>query len=78
MNHVFNNLTDSLSEEFKKFDLDEVVHLSISKLAKYDLQINNLVKYNKSQFFKKEYINYHIISNYSICWFFYIFNISWH
>ena len=53
MNHVFNNLTESLSEEFKKFDLDEVVHLSISKLAKYDLQINNLVKYNKSEFFNE-------------------------
>ena len=52
MNHVFNNLTDSLSEEFKKFDLDEVVHLNLSKLAEYDLQINNLVKYNKSEFFK--------------------------
>ena len=52
MNHVFNNLTDSLSEEFKKFDLDEVVHLNLSKLHEYDLQINNLVKYNKSDFFK--------------------------
>ena len=52
MNHIFNNLTDSLSEEFKKFDLDEVVHLNLSKLAEYDLQINNLVKYNKSEFFK--------------------------
>jgi len=52
MNHVFNNLTDSLSEEFKKFELDEVVHLNLSKLAEYDLQINNLVKYNKSEFFK--------------------------
>ena len=53
MNHVFNNLTKSLSEEFKKFDLDEIVYLSISKLAKYDLQINNLVKYNKSEFFNE-------------------------
>ncbi len=53
MNYVFNNLTDSLSEEFKKFDLDEVVHLSLSKLTEYDLQINNLVKYNKSEFFKE-------------------------
>jgi len=53
MNYVFNNLTDSLSGEFKKFDLDEVVHLSLSKLAEYDLQINNLVKYNKSDFFKE-------------------------
>ena len=53
MNQVFNNLTDSLSEEFKKFDLDEVIHLSLSKLPEYDLQINNLVKYNKSEFFKE-------------------------
>ena len=53
MNYVFNNLTNSLSDEFKKFDLDEVVNLSLSKLDKYDLQINNLVKYNKSQFFKE-------------------------
>jgi len=52
MNQVFNNLTNSLSEEFKKFDLDEVVHLNLSKLSEYDLQINNLVKYNKSEFFK--------------------------
>jgi arginyl-tRNA synthetase len=51
MNHVFNNLTDSLSKEFKKFDLDEVVYLSLSKLDEYDLQINNLVKHNKSEFF---------------------------
>jgi len=53
MNNVFSSLTDSLSKEFKKFDLDEVVSLTLSKLAKYDLQINNLVKYNKSKFFKE-------------------------
>ena len=53
MNNVFSNLTDSLSKEFKKFDLDEDVCLTLSKLAKYDLQINNLVKYNKSEFFKE-------------------------
>ncbi len=53
MNHIFNNLTESLSVEFKKFDLDEVVNLSLSKLAQYDLQINNLVKYNKFEFFKE-------------------------
>ena len=40
MNQVFNNLTDSLSEEFKKFDLDEVVHLNLSKLAEYDLPVS--------------------------------------
>jgi len=51
MNIVFNNLTNSLSREFEKFALDDVVRLSLSKLPEYDLQINNLVKYNKSKFF---------------------------
>ena len=51
MNNIFNNLTSSLSEEFKKFDLNEAIQLSMSKIAGYDLQINNLVKYNKSNFF---------------------------
>ena len=53
MNNVFNNLTDSLSVEFKNFDLDEVVHFSLSKLTDYDLQINNLVKYNKARYFNE-------------------------
>ena len=53
MNNVFNNLTDSLSKEFKKYGLDDDVQLSLSKIAEYDLQINNLVKYNKSEFFKE-------------------------
>ena len=52
MNNIFNNLIDSLNQEFKNFNLDEDIHLSISKLDNYDLQINNLVKYNKSEFFK--------------------------
>ena len=51
MNNIFNNLTTSLSEEFKKFKLDEAIQLSMSKIAGHDLQINNLVKYNKSDFF---------------------------
>jgi len=51
MNDIFNNLTTSLSEEFKKFELDEAIQLSMSKIVGYDLQINNLVKYNKSDFF---------------------------
>ena len=51
MNNIFNNLMNSLSEEFKKFELDEAIQLSLSKIAGYDLQINNLVKYNKSDFF---------------------------
>ena len=52
MNNIFNNLIDSLSQEFKNFNLDEDIRLSISKLDEYDLQINNLVKYNKSKFFQ--------------------------
>ena len=51
MNNIFNNLTNSLLEEFKKLELDEIIQLSISKIPGYDLQINNLVKYNKSDFF---------------------------
>jgi len=51
MNNVFNNLTNSLSEEFKKYELDEKIQFSVSKIAGYDLQINNLVKYNKSDYF---------------------------
>ena len=51
MNNIFNNLTNSLSWEFKKFELDEALQLSLSKIAGYDLQINNLVKYNKSNFY---------------------------
>ena len=53
MNNIFNNLIDSLRQEFKNFNLDEDIKLSISKLDEYDLQINNLVKYNKSNFFKE-------------------------
>ena len=49
MNNIFNNLTSSLSEELKKYELDEAIQLSISKIAGHDLQINNLVKYNKSE-----------------------------
>ena len=53
MNNIFNNLTDSLSKEFKKYDLDEVVQFSLSKISGYDMQINSLVKYNKLEFFKE-------------------------
>ena len=53
MNNVFNNLVASLSEEFKKHELDEKIQLSISKIEGYDLQINNLVKYNKSDLFNE-------------------------
>ncbi len=53
MNDILNNLTDSLKKEFKNFNLDEDVRLSVSKLDGYDLQINNLVKYSKKDFFKE-------------------------
>jgi arginyl-tRNA synthetase len=53
MNNTFKNLINSLSEEFKKYNLDEVVQLNLSKLPEYDLQINNLVKYNKFEFFRE-------------------------
>ena len=49
--NIFNNLINSLTKEFKKFELDEAIQLSLSKVDGYDLQINNLVKYNKSDFF---------------------------
>ena len=51
MNNIFNNLINSLSGEFKKYELDEKIQFSVSKIAGYDLQINNLVKYNKSKYF---------------------------
>jgi len=57
MNKVFNNITDSLSEEFKKYNLDEVVKLSLSKLDGYDLQINNLVNIKKREFFEELQVN---------------------
>ena len=53
MNNIYKNLTDSISNEFKVFNLDEDVQFSISKIDGYDLQINNLVKYNKEKFFPK-------------------------
>jgi arginyl-tRNA synthetase len=58
MNNVFNNLINSLSREFKKYELDEKIQFSVSKIAGYDLQINNLVKHNKSDYFHElqEYV----------------------
>ena len=52
MNNIYTNLIDSITSEFKVFNLDEDVQLSLSNLDKYDLQINNLVKYNKEKFFQ--------------------------
>ena len=53
MNKLFYELTNSLSKEFKNYNLNESVQLSMSKLPEYDMQINNLVKYNKSDFFEE-------------------------
>ena len=53
MNNIFEIFKDSLSKEFKKYGLDEAVQLNLSKIASYELQINNLVKYNKSDFWNK-------------------------
>ena len=51
MNNLFNKLINLLNNEFKKFDLDEAIKLNLSKMPEFDMQINNLVKYNKSDFF---------------------------
>ena len=53
MNNIYTNLTDSIKNEFLVFNLVEVVQFSLSKIDGYDLQINNLVKYNKEKFFPK-------------------------
>ena len=51
MNNIYTILTDSIKNEFKVFNLVEDVQFSLSKVGGYDLQINNLVKYNKEDFF---------------------------
>ena len=53
MNNIYTNLTDSIKNEFSVFNLVEDVQFSLSKIDGYDLQINNLVKYNKEKFFPK-------------------------
>ena len=53
MNNIYTNLIDSITNELKVFNLDEDVQFSLSKIDEYDLQINNLVKYNKEKFFSK-------------------------
>ena len=51
MNNLFKELVDLLNKEFKTFDLNESVQLSLSKIPEFDMQINNLVKHNKTNFF---------------------------
>ena len=53
MNNIYTNLIDSITDELKVFNLNEDVQFSLSKIDEYDLQINNLVKYNKEKFFSK-------------------------
>ena len=45
MNTILNNLREELDNIFAKFDIDESVQISISKITDFDIQINNLVKY---------------------------------
>ena len=51
MNNIYTDLIDSITNELKVFNLNEDVQFSLSKIDEYDLQINNLVKYNKEKFF---------------------------
>ena len=51
MNSIYTDLIDSITNELKVFNLNEDVQFSLSKIDEYDLQINNLVKYNKEKFF---------------------------
>ena len=53
MNNIYTNLIDSITDELKVYNLNENVQFSISKIDEYDLQINNLVKFNKEKFFSK-------------------------
>ena len=63
MNNIFEIFKDSLRKEFEKYGLDEAVKLNLSKILGYDLQINNLVKYNKSDFFLKLQSNIYEVLN---------------
>ena len=52
MNNIYTNLIDSITNELKVYNLNENVQFSLSKIDGYDLQINNLVKFNKEKFFQ--------------------------
>ena len=53
MNTILNNLREELSNIFAKFDIDESVQISISKITDFDIQINNLVKYKNHKSIKE-------------------------
>ena len=44
MNTVLKQLRKELSKILIKFDIDENIQISVSKIPKFDIQINNLVK----------------------------------
>ena len=67
MNTVLKQLRKELSKILIKFDIDENIQISVSKIPSFDIQINNLVKYQahksikeiKKEFLKKiENTNY--------------------
>ena len=47
MNTVLNKVREELNNIFVKFDINENIQISISKVDDFDIQINNLVKYKK-------------------------------
>ena len=53
MNTILNNLREELDNIFAKFDIDESVQISISKITDFDIQINNLVKYKNHKSIQK-------------------------
>ena len=66
MNYLFNELINLLNKEFKKFDLNESIQLNLSKMPEFDMQINNLVKHNKTDFFNNLQKNIIKITNINI------------
>ena len=67
MNTVLQQVKEELNEILIKFDIDENIQISVSKIPNFDIQINNLVKYQehksikaiKKEFLKKiENTNY--------------------
>jgi arginyl-tRNA synthetase len=51
MINVIEKIQQKFSKEFEKYDLNENLEITLSKIENYDLQINNLVKHNKKEFF---------------------------
>ncbi len=53
MNTVLKQLREELSKILKKFDIDENIQISVSKIPNFDIQINNLVKYQEHKSIKE-------------------------